>query len=81
MNVQEHTRWLARFRFMVVFLLLGGCATCQTHPVACAIGSAVVVGSIVATVNAHNDRGGVNPIRRGGPGYPSVCVTNPAICQ
>lgn len=32
---------------------LGGCATCQTHPVACAIGGALIVGSVAATVAAN----------------------------
>lgn len=34
--------------------LMGGCATCREHPVACSIGSAVIVGSIAATVAANS---------------------------
>jgi hypothetical protein len=34
-------------------LALGGCATCQNHPYVCAIGGAIIVGSVVATVEAH----------------------------
>jgi uncharacterized lipoprotein YajG len=37
--------------------LLGGCATCQQHPVYCAVGSAIIVGSVAATIaaNSHHD--------------------------
>jgi hypothetical protein len=33
---------------------LSGCATCQQRPVWCAVGTAVVVGSIAATVAANS---------------------------
>lgn len=39
-------------------LLLDGCATCREHPTACAIGSAVIVGSVAATIAAHSDSHG-----------------------
>lgn len=43
-------------------LALSACATCREHPTACAIGSAVIVGSVAATIAAHSDsRGHVQP--------------------
>ena len=39
--------------------VLGGCATCQNHPYVCAVGGAVIVGSVAATVAAregHDNR-------------------------
>jgi hypothetical protein len=37
----------ARISFLIAALLsISACATCQQHPVACAIGSAVIVGSL-----------------------------------
>jgi hypothetical protein len=38
----------------VSLLALGGCATCQNHPVYCAVGTALVVGSVAATVAANS---------------------------
>lgn len=37
-------------------LLLSGCATCQNHPYVCAAGTAIVVGSIAASVQHHHDQ-------------------------
>lgn len=34
-------------------LALGGCATCQQHPVYCAIGGAIIVGSVAAIAAQH----------------------------
>jgi hypothetical protein len=42
-------------------LVLSACATCRQYPVACAIGSAVIVGSVAATVAAHSDRAHTPP--------------------
>lgn len=39
-----------------LLLALGGCATCQQHPTACAIGGAIVVGSIAASYGRHDDQ-------------------------
>jgi hypothetical protein len=39
-----------------ILLALGGCATCQQHPTACAIGSAIVVGSIVYTMEMNDSQ-------------------------
>jgi len=47
---------------------VSGCATCQQHPVWCAIGSAVVVGSIAATIEANS----------GGHGHAASPCVNPA---
>jgi hypothetical protein len=35
---------------------LGGCATCQRHPVWCAVGAAVVVGTAAAVIEHHHDQ-------------------------
>lgn len=40
-----------------VLLALGGCATCQQHPVYCAAASAIVVGSAAAILEHHHDQG------------------------
>ena len=37
-------------------MLLNGCATCERYPVACAVGSAVIVGSVLATAEQHGHR-------------------------
>lgn len=37
-----------------VVLILAGCQTCREHPVACAIGSAVVVGTAIALADQHH---------------------------
>jgi hypothetical protein len=54
---------------LLMAVLLAGCATCDHHPVACLIGGAVVVGSVAATIQAHNDRDPqhsvqINPVAR-----------------
>jgi hypothetical protein len=41
--------------------LLAGCATCRDHPAACAVAGAVVAGSTVAIVAAHNHHHATNP--------------------
>ena len=43
-------------RILALFLALSlsACATCQQHPVWCAVGTAVVVGSIAAAVAANS---------------------------
>jgi uncharacterized protein YceK len=57
---------------LLLALNLGGCATiesaadasreyCETHPAACAIGGAVVVGSVAATIDAHERGTGPHP--------------------
>jgi hypothetical protein len=37
-------------------LALSGCATCAQHPIACSIATAVVVGSIAASMQHHHDQ-------------------------
>lgn len=39
----------------VVVGLLSGCATCQRHPVVCAVGFGLVAGSIAASQNHSSD--------------------------
>lgn len=43
--------WIA---LMVIPLLLGGCATCSEHPKACAIGTAVIAGSLALSLDRHS---------------------------
>jgi hypothetical protein len=35
---------------------LSGCATCQQHPVWCAVGAAIVVGTAAAVIEHHHDQ-------------------------
>lgn len=45
-----------RLRAVLIFslLVLPGCAVCERHPAACAVAGAVIVGSAVATLEAHH---------------------------
>jgi uncharacterized lipoprotein YajG len=52
--------------------LLGGCATCQQHPVYCAVGSALIVGSVAATIALHDSGHGADPMRNITPTYPTA---------
>src|SRR5579872_4154008 len=36
-------------------LAVSGCATCQQHPVACAIGGGIIIGSAAAIIEHHHD--------------------------
>lgn len=45
---------LAALLIAALCMAFGGCATCRTHPVACSVAGAFVVGSIAATAAAHN---------------------------
>ena len=51
---------ILRLSLLAVAVSLSGCATCQRHPVACAIAGAIVVGSVVAAIenNRHDQRAG-----------------------
>lgn len=43
-------------RIALIVLLsvsFAGCATCQKHPTACAIGASIVVSSVITTVAMH----------------------------
>jgi hypothetical protein len=45
-------------------LILGGCATCHDHPVACSIAGVIIVGSIAAGIhNSRNENGVVINVR------------------
>jgi hypothetical protein len=47
----------ARISFLIAALIsISACATCQQHPVACAVGSAVIVGSIAVALEHHHDQ-------------------------
>lgn len=56
---------------ILAFCLLSGCATCREHPLACSVAAAVVVGSVAATLNAHE--------RESAP--PTLRTTLPVNCQ
>lgn len=45
---------------LIATLAMTGCATCERHPTFCAVGAAVVVGSVAATIAMHNDHHGDN---------------------
>jgi hypothetical protein len=64
----------------VLLLALGGCATCQQHPVACGVAGAVIVGSIAAAVQHHHDQQ-----HQAAPGMsntqPVNCAATPSLCQ
>jgi hypothetical protein len=44
-----------KYLTLCALLALAGCATCREHPVACAVGSALIVGSIAATIELRKD--------------------------
>ncbi len=55
---------MSKFNVLTVIvssLALSACATCRQYPTACAIGSAVVVGSVAATIAAHSNSRGHTP--------------------
>lgn len=54
-------------------LAVSGCATCHEHPVWCAIGGGVIVGSIAATIEAN--RGDRHQSAPSGP----LCAPNCAV--
>jgi hypothetical protein len=57
--------------------LLSGCATCRDHPTACAVGTAVVVGSVAAFAASHDHH---EPERSITPRYPMCQPQGPAPC-
>jgi hypothetical protein len=60
-------RFAGRIAFVVLLISLSGCATCQQHPVWCAVGSAIVVGSIAASIDRDhrsNTAVQINPVAR-----------------
>lgn len=70
---------------------LGGCATCDRHPLVCTVATAVVVGSIAASVQHHHDQGQARSLRLShGPQLrppgasdtqPVDCASMPSLCQ
>jgi len=40
---------------VILSTLLGGCATCREHPVACSMIGALVVGSVAATIASQHE--------------------------
>jgi hypothetical protein len=64
---------------LLLALALAGCATCQEHPAFCAVGAAVVAGSIAATIEVNqSDRRGATPGTS--TVQPVHCTGNP-LCQ
>jgi hypothetical protein len=69
---QQGRAWSAlRAAWLASLVALAGCATCRDHPVACGVVSAVMVGSIAATIvaNEHAHH----------PGAPTRIVCNPGV--
>ena len=64
---------------LIVVLSLSACATCERHPYVCAVGGAIVVGSIAYTLEMHSDRqnSAAVPIAA----RPSFCGPTGAACQ
>lgn len=53
--------------FLIFFALIAsGCQLCREHPVACAIGGAVIVGSVAAIVEHQHDVSNDRQIAPGG---------------
>lgn len=68
-----------RFPILIAALLaLGACATCERHPIMCTVATAVIAGSIAASLQQHDDQ------RRSAPSMsttqPTPCQANPAAC-
>lgn len=53
---------------LLALLSLAGCATCVSHPVACSVGGALIVGSAAVSFR-HDDQ-------RGGPAMANVNAPN-----
>lgn len=47
---------MKRLLLSIFVVLNAGCATCQQHPVWCAVGTAVIVGSVAAAVEHNHDQ-------------------------
>jgi hypothetical protein len=47
---------MKRIFCVFIALSLSACATCHEHPVACAIGGAIVIGSIAAAAEHSHDQ-------------------------
>lgn len=62
---------------LLLTLCATGCATCQQHPVWCAVGAAVVVGSIAASIEHHRDQRASDPC---GPDQPNRSSAVVGLC-
>ena len=47
---------MKRLTLLCLTLSFGGCATLEQHPVLTAIGTAIIVGSIAASIEHHHDQ-------------------------
>jgi hypothetical protein len=54
------SRRLAGAALGAVLVLIGGCATCERHPIACAAAVAIIATSVALSVR-HHDGPGVPP--------------------
>lgn len=59
---------------LLLTLCAAGCATCERHPVWCAAGAAVIVGSIAASVEHHYDQHAADPCRPNAPNRSSAVI-------
>ena len=65
------SNWKSALCAVTVAALLGGCATCDRHPVACTVATVIVVGSIAASVeHRHDELTMSRRPRHGGPDRP-----------
>lgn len=68
----------AHFAALALLLTLAGCATCERHPIMCTVATAVVVGSIAASLQQHDDQRRLTPSMS--TTQPTPCQANPAAC-
>jgi hypothetical protein len=65
MNANQNVALSVRLKSAIAAIILAalcGCATCERHPVACGVGSAILIGSLTATVNGIDRRRAAEPI-------------------
>jgi hypothetical protein len=55
---------------IAALLSLSACATCERHPAVCATAGAIVIGSVVYTLNMQSDR------HASPPGFHPLCAPN-----
>lgn len=69
MSIKSHIakRLIAGLVILGYTVAISGCATCQQHPVYCAVGTAIVAGSIVAIAEQHHDHSRTADLYNRGP--------------
>jgi hypothetical protein len=59
-----NTKWKVALCAVMVAALLGGCATCERHPVVCTVGVAVLSAAAGAAIEHHRDRSSAGRLER-----------------